>query len=502
MPDYYRVGQLGKASQKIGSIFQSDINDDGSEDDVQEVSYEVRDDDNENDDLIIVVDCPEDVIGCANPVVELDEGWTPVAEAGNGITEVLSTDPDYPCGGTPNDCTADSRVYRIGIGVDLSFGFADPAPAPLLVPLNSDSDTVEDDLVAIDKPLEGNVTVSISSGSSRVKLWNDSTKGSVYLSTYMPQTLYIEGLAVSQSPGDVTLQFSNGTNQHSQKVTVFNVQFGSSEIRIKNVSTTLPWQTTKSAALQWDGNRTVNLSGYLTPVSKVVRDGLNWTYAIIISHQMRLKKTETPVTLSYVGKPDENSILAYEIEAQHEQHTYLSDRFILVIYPEETATEYSNWIDNNQNFEWTRILPSVYNELAQYGLDPEPDSCNNWKSPSVLDSYYHPGASDEMRTQPLGGQNRQGHQATYDSSGSIISSGLGAGTADRTAPRIGQFLRHRNEDVRPYIWAAQLDANPVRGIDEDLRLSHPFMHKGANLKKYLELRPIQATPDIAPGACQ
>ena len=77
LTDHYRVVRLAKASHKIGSLFRADVDGDGFYEDVQEVSYEVSAIDNENGELIIVVDCPEDVIGCANPVVELDGGMVP-----------------------------------------------------------------------------------------------------------------------------------------------------------------------------------------------------------------------------------------------------------------------------------------------------------------------------------------------------------------------------------------------------------------------------------------
>ena len=52
------MGQLAKASQKIGSLFQTDLNDDGFDDDIHEVSTEVRDPDNGNNGTIITADCP------------------------------------------------------------------------------------------------------------------------------------------------------------------------------------------------------------------------------------------------------------------------------------------------------------------------------------------------------------------------------------------------------------------------------------------------------------
>ena len=111
-----------------------------------------------------------------------------------------------------------------------------------------------------------------------------------------------------------------------------------------------------------------------------------------------------------------------------------------------------------------------------------------------------------MRTKALGNGQTQGHQATYDSSGSIIASGLGAGTADRVSPNVDR-TDHREQDVKPFIWAAQLDANPVEGtmplfLDIPFDLTHPLMHRGGKLDKYLELRPIQATPSLKPDTCQ
>ena len=503
MPNLYRLGQIAKASARIGSVFKFDYNADGVADDVQEVSYEVIDVDNETEEVIVSVDCPEEVIDCDDMVIKRD-GEATWSWFGDNL-DIVRSAPNYPCTGTPSDC---AHIYRVrnethsalGIGIGLSFGFGDAAPAPLLVPLNSDSDTVEDDLVAIDKPLEGNVTVSISSGSSRGKLWNDSAKGSAYLSTYMPQTLYIEGLTVSQNPGDVTLQFSNTESQHSQKVTVFNVSFGSSEIRTRDEdlpTTTLPWAT-KSAALQWDGTSgTVNLSGYLTPVSKVARDGLRWTVNSIVQFDSILE-----YDTAFVIEPGVGSIYTYRVEAEHRPYRHLSDRFILVVYPEATATEYKNWVNTNQDLTWTNILPKVYNQLGTNSSDPEPDaSCNRWDTRSSLSSNYHPGASYEMRTRALGNGNTQGHQATYDSAGSIIASGLGAGTADRVSPNVS-LGEHGKKDVEPFIWAAQLDANPVEGVLFNAGLNHQLMHRGENLNKYLELRPIQATPSLAPDTCQ
>ena len=93
----------------------------------------------------------------------------------------------------------------------------------------------------------------------------------------MPATLYIEGLTLSQNPWDVTLQFSNSNIQMDVEATVFDVTFGSSGIKMKNVTTTLPWIASKSAAMQWESGKAKDLGVYLTPVSQLALGGLEWT---------------------------------------------------------------------------------------------------------------------------------------------------------------------------------------------------------------------------------
>ena len=102
--------------------------------------------------------------------------------------------------------------------------------------------------------------------------------------------------------------------------------------------------------------------------------------------------------------------------------------------------------------------------------------------------------------------NGYGHQATYDSNGNLIEAGISAGTADR-----GWYLNfaiggpiHLELDVKPFIWAAQLDANPVEGFDwidglTNYRLTwsnldDDLMHVGDNLQSYLQYRPAHAGP--------
>ena len=206
-----------------------------------------------------------------------------------------------------------------------------------------------------------------------------------------------------------------------------------------------------------------------------------------------------------------DDILTYKVEVRHQRHRHLSDRFILVIYPAATVTAYETWVGKNGDLTWTNSLPRVYSALGVGNSDPEPpppppNRCENWQSPDSLNKHYHPGASYEMRTEALGSEKTQGHQATYDRSGRLITSGLGAGTADLWTPRTGQYRMHGDEDVKPFIWAAQLDGNPVEGttilfFDVPVNLTHPLMHRGAKLDQYLGLRPIKASQTLAPNDC-
>ena len=115
IPEYFRLIQFGEASKVIGSSFSEDVNGDGVDDIVQEVSPEVYGKD--RDELFIKADCPEGVIGCDQDNTEFvikDNGrWIIVDQnsehfARDHQPRVTSSD-EYPSsdGYTPNDgvCT-------------------------------------------------------------------------------------------------------------------------------------------------------------------------------------------------------------------------------------------------------------------------------------------------------------------------------------------------------------------------------------------------------------
>jgi hypothetical protein len=92
-----------------------------------------------------------------------------------------------------------------------------------------------------------------------------------------------------------------------------------------------------------------------------------------------------------------------------------------------------------------------------------------------------------MRSETVAGGH--GHQATYDGAGNLILSGVAAGTADRFESGTSA---HANGDALPFIWASQLDGNPVQeGAFLNYGLSDPLLYEsGENIEKYLRVRPI------------
>lgn len=108
---------------------------------------------------------------------------------------------------------------------------------------------------------------------------------------------------------------------------------------------------------------------------------------------------------------------------------------------------------------------------------PDPDK---WENPSDSLHGYHKGASNCMRSKTAGGQ--PGEQCCYDKNGNLITSGTGAGSADKASPGsgIGDALHnvfspsgHQAQDVRPYDMARDLDGGDT----------------GPNIDKYNEVRP-------------
>ena len=271
------------------------------------------------------------------------------------------------------------------------------------------------------------------------------------------------------------------------------------KVNKKNIATVLPWPAAKSASLIWGPSQTVDLAYYLTPDSD--ESNINW------------KVNDNVVGSSvynYGFEPLSDEINEFNIEAVHLNDDNIFDRMILVIIPRSTPTKYNNWVNDNVDISWINDLPAVYSKLAAINSDPEPDItiCNpqRWEDVDPLDKKYHPFASYEMRSEVINGH---GHQACYNLNGDLINNGLSAGTADFAHHSIPLGENgHVTHDVLPFIWAAQLDGNPVQGEPGSTfapsDLSHPIMyegHQGSNLDTYLTLRPIYADNPVIEGEC-
>lgn len=183
------------------------------------------------------------------------------------------------------------------------------------------------------------------------------------------------------------------------------------------------------------------------------------------------------------------------------------DRFLLVIVPQPTLDEFRSWLARQkEDIAWISKLPPVYSRLAPGGGNPEPESCRPrlWPVLRKIQVNYHPGAAYEMRSaiQPDG----SGHQATYDAAGQLIEVPPGAGSADRAGPRsynIFRLIRHKDLDVMPYLWAAQLDGNPVQAKTFAVDFDRPLVRVGEYIDAYLSVRPVfdASRQKLEPGVC-
>jgi hypothetical protein len=203
--------------------------------------------------------------------------------------------------------------------------------------------------------------------------------------------------------------------------------------------------------------------------------------------------------------PKEDTVAIYNIRVRRWQDQR-SDEFSLIVLPASTREHFSSWYEHEgADLAWLSLLPPVYSSLGPGLSNPEPRNCATqyWENVHKLDSNFHPGGAYEMRSRPVG--EGHGHQAVYDSAGRLIQDGPGAGSADKGAPIFWAFglIKHRDRDVRPYIWAAQLDGNPVNPTWLFRNLDRPLLRHGENIKRYQSVRPALwgRSPEVAAGTC-
>ncbi len=229
------------------------------------------------------------------------------------------------------------------------------------------------------------------------------------------------------------------------------VEFDEAKVNIRNLN---QGTINKSVAVIVTLSQTVDLADYLTDDSD--REHIGW-----LSNNKRLDSS----ILNYGEVKELNKIKAFTVTAFSKCTDGQFDSLIVVVVPKITEISFNDWFaSESADNAWLGGLPALYSSLAANNEDPEPDECNFWGKCPVsllatvceLNSFYHPGAAFEMRSIETAGSH--GHQATYDNNGNLLRTGVKAGSADRGFATSSDFFRnHIEQDVKPFIWAAQLD---------------------------------------------
>jgi hypothetical protein len=197
--------------------------------------------------------------------------------------------------------------------------------------------------------------------------------------------------------------------------------------------------------------------------------------------------------------------------------------------PKSTEVAFKDWYEGEiVDTTWLAELPCVHPQLPgpfdgssgnpTYG-DPEPAAPDEWDEPIstgtsygvVWPNYYHWGATYEMRSARTAGGH--GHQATYNANGQLITDSncpvigpkdfpcVSAGSADKSHYSNVLFDSHLDNDVLPFIRAAQLDGNPVNRTGPATDLTRPLIRVGENIQKYFKVRPTVARLPSGRGVC-
>ena len=212
--------------------------------------------------------------------------------------------------------------------------------------------------------------------------------------------------------------------------------------------------------------------------------------------------------LSLGNEPGDDSHRHYYVEVQPKNGGDTIDRLIITLVPRSTKSRFDSWYTTeNVDLVWLGELVNLFYSIS---IVPLPDGymrrpCRNFNPflyavPSATNTRMHPDAYYETRSYATPGGHA--HQMCFDDSGILLQVGVSAGSADKAAafPQNFNPFLHVEADVKPFIWALQLDGTPAD--QQTTTLSAPIMHEGAYLKKYAECRPAIANskPILADGA--
>lgn len=269
------------------------------------------------------------------------------------------------------------------------------------------------------------------------------------------------------------------------------IEFDASKVNLQNIpSTKLARSATKSLPIVClTDSAKIDLSVYLTPDSDVAN--AKWFV------------NGFPLPDSFITAdfcPDLALVKTFDIVAQDAKTPSIKDELVVVFVSQLTKEAFDEWLKSESaDVAWLKELPVPYDSLSANETDPEPAGCTPklWESSHSINKYFHPGAVYEMRSQATPGGH--GHQVTYDQLGHIIKqSALGAGSADKSHP---PSFAHRSDDVLPFVWASQLDGNPVECWLGCLDLDAPLMHWGVHMDQYFTVRPVWANRTQVAGHC-
>ena len=362
--------------------------------------------------------------------------------------------------------------------------------------------------------LPGKLTLSATMGGQRIKVWENANRtGDIVLpktwnaGATIPGTLYVEGITNSATARDVELRLEYDENPQGQnnplfkcadavRLTILSLEFDN--VWDRNLDPldngNFPDYEKCIAIEHENAMHKVNLLDYL----KIQPTGLSFDdikgfVSFHIAHQIfDAASVENDSDLVYDDDdPGDTDIYAFGIELRWD--ATVLDRLIVVIYDEDTDTEYTTWTTNNAAPPgWLGELPAVHGSLGPDNSDPEPGAPGQWGGVNGLNNNYHYSAAFEMRSVETAGGH--GHQTCYDGDGNLIEddgagdqSRASCGTAD--AQHWSDVLwppTHFTDDVQPFIRAAQLDGNPVDGVGA---LNNPLIRWGPNLQAYLNRRP-------------
>ncbi len=255
----------------------------------------------------------------------------------------------------------------------------------------------------------------------------------------------------------------------------------------------------KCVSKVWDTNNTVNLIDYLDGGT-----GNHATYENVVRWKINGTAQNTH-SLSLGSEPSDNEHRPYYVEVLSKTGGDTIDRLIITLVPRSTKTKFDAWhLAEKADLTW---LGQLVNLFASFDKTPLPDghyrrpdrNFQPWlySEPGGHNTRMHPDSYFEARSYQTSGGH--GHQMNFDQDGELLKSGISAGSADKAAP-FPHWIDHGSMDVKPFVWALQLDGTPA---DQDgTTLTEPIMHEGANFKKYSECRPTIANnkPILADGA--